>query len=136
MAWPYTVDKHGRPGMPAFVRRLLREGRAEIFSYRPFAIKLLYADSLSVQLVELYMRADVKHIGVSVRLRDHEYANEQLDSWPSRRNGRAPEPQRQGLSRLHYKLNTLQNTVLYRDGHMCWPCSSPDKPLWMHRLEY
>ena len=49
----FTVDRHGRPGMPTFnirkVRRLLKEGRAEIFRRRPFTVRLLYAESLSVQ---------------------------------------------------------------------------------------
>ena len=53
----FTVDRHGRPGMPTFntkkVRRLLKEGRAEVFRRRPFTVRLLYAESLSVQPVEM-----------------------------------------------------------------------------------
>jgi hypothetical protein len=43
--------------MPTFnikkVRRLLKEGRAEVFRRRPFTVRLLYAESLSVQPVEM-----------------------------------------------------------------------------------
>ena len=82
----YTVDRHGRPGMPTFnvkkVRRLLKSGRAEIFCYRPFTIKLLYADSLDVQPVELCMDTGDRHIGISVKSEKHEYAHVQLDPLP------------------------------------------------------
>ena len=79
----FTVDRHGRPGMPTFnirkVRRLRKEGRAEIFRRRPFTVRLLYAESLSVQPVEMCIDAGDQHIGVSVKSQKHEYTHAQFD---------------------------------------------------------
>ena len=53
----FTVDKYGRPGMPTYnirkVRRLLKEKKAVIYRHSPFTVQLLYAESLSVQPVEM-----------------------------------------------------------------------------------
>ena len=88
----FTVDKHGRPGMPTFnvkkVRRLLKSGRAEIFCYRPFTIKLLYADSLDKQPVELCIDAGDRHIGVSVKSEKHEFVHAQYDPLPDEKERR------------------------------------------------
>lgn len=82
----FTVDKHGRPGMPTFnvkkVRRLLKSGRAEIFCYRPFTVRLLYADSLDTQPVELCIDAGDRHIGISVKSEKHEFVHAQYDPLP------------------------------------------------------
>ena len=82
----FTVDKYGRPGMPTFnvkkVRRLLKSGKAEIFCYRPFTIKLLYADSLETQPVELCVDAGDRHIGVSIKSEKHEFVHAQYDPLP------------------------------------------------------
>ena len=79
----FTVDKYGRPGMPTFnirkVRKLLKSGKAEIFCYHPFTIKLLYADELKVQPVEICLDTGDKHIGVSVKSEKHEFVHVQCD---------------------------------------------------------
>ena len=52
----FTVDSHEGRACPfniKKVRRLLKEGRAEVFRRRPFTVRLLYAESLSVQPVEM-----------------------------------------------------------------------------------
>ena len=63
----FTVDKYGRPGMPTFdvkrVRKLLKSGKAEIFCYHPFTVKLLYAEELEIQPVEICVDTGDKHIG-------------------------------------------------------------------------
>ena len=79
----FTVDKYGRPGMPTYnikkVRKLLKSGKAEIFCYHPFTIKLLYADELKVQPVEICLDTGDKHIGVSVKSEKHEFLHAQYD---------------------------------------------------------
>ena len=82
----FTTDKHGRPGMPTFnvkkVRKLLKSGKAEVFCYRPFTVKLLYADSLDMQPVELCIDAGDRHIGISVKSEKHEFVHAQYDPLP------------------------------------------------------
>ena len=79
----FTVDKYGRPGMPTFnvrkVRRLLKSGRAEIFRHEPFTIRLLYAEKLDTQPVELCIDAGDRHIGISVKSEKHEFVHAQYD---------------------------------------------------------
>lgn len=82
----FTVDKHGRPGMPTYnvkkVRKLLKSGRAEIFCHDPFTVKLLYAESLDTQPVEICLDTGNRHIGVSVRSEKNEFVHAQYDPLP------------------------------------------------------
>ena len=82
----FTVDKYGRPGMPTFnvkkVRKLLKSGKAEIFCYHPFTVKLLYAEELEIQPVEICVDTGDKHIGVSVKSEKHEFVHAQYDPLP------------------------------------------------------
>jgi len=82
----FTVDRSGRPGMPTFnirkIRRFLECGKAEIFRYHPFTVKLLYAESLDVQPVEMCIDAGDKHIGISVKSQKHEFVHSQYDPLP------------------------------------------------------
>ena len=79
----FTVDKYGRPGMPTFnirkVRKLLKSGKAEIFCYHPFTIKLLYTDKLDIQPVEICFDIGDKYIGVSIKSEKHEFVHAQYD---------------------------------------------------------
>ena len=105
----FTVDKHGRPGMPTFnvkkVRKLLKSGKAEIFCYRPFTVRLLYADSLDTQPVELCIDAGDRHIGISVKSEKHEFVHAQYDPLPD-------EKERHG-SRRQYR-RTRRGQKRYR----------------------
>ena len=82
----FTVDRYGRPGMPTFnikkIRRFLKSGKAEIFRHHPFTVRLLYAESLDVQSVEMCIDAGDRHIGISVISRKHEFAHSQYDPLP------------------------------------------------------
>ena len=80
----FTVDKYGMPGMPTFnikkVRHMLKSGRAEIYRHEPFTIRLLYAESLDTQPVELCMDTGERHIGISVKSEKHEFVHAQYDT--------------------------------------------------------
>lgn len=82
----FTVDKYGRSGMPTYnvkkVRKLLKSGKAEIFCYHPFTIKLLYVDELKVQPVEICLDTGDRHIGVSVKSEKNEFVHAQYDPLP------------------------------------------------------
>lgn len=79
----HTVDVHGRPGMPTYnikkIRRLLKEGKAEIFRHNPFTVRLLYADRLETQPVELCIDTGGKHVGVSAKSEKHEFVHDRFD---------------------------------------------------------
>ena len=65
----YVLDINGNPLMPTErhgkVRRLLKEGKAEIVKRCPFTIQLLYDSTKYVQEINLGIDAGSKHIGVS-----------------------------------------------------------------------
>ena len=111
----FTVDKYGRPGMPTFnvkkVRRLLKSGRAEIFCYRPFTVRLLYADSLDTQPVELCIDAGDRHIGISVKSEKHEFVHAQYDPLPDEkeRHDSRRQYRRARRSRKRYRRPRFDN---------------------------
>ena len=111
----FTVDKHGRPGMPTFnvkkIRKFLKSGKAEVFCYRPFTVRLLYADSLDTQPVELCIDAGNRHIGVSVKSEKHEFVHAQYDPLPNEkeRHDSRRQYRRTRRSRKRYRKPRLDN---------------------------
>ena len=69
MALVYILNKDNKPLMPTrrcgFVRRALRDGRAEIALHEPFTIRLLYEAEGNVQPVDLGVDAGSGHVGLS-----------------------------------------------------------------------
>ena len=111
----FTVDKYGRPGMPTFnvkkARRLLKSGKAEIFCYRPFTVRFLYADSLETQPVELCIDAGDRHIGISVKSEKHEFVHAQYDPLPDEkeRHDSRRQYRRARRSRKRYRKPRFSN---------------------------
>lgn len=111
----FTVDKHGRPGMPTYnvkkVRKLLKSRRAEIFCRDPFTVKLLYAESLDTQPVEICLDTGDKHIGVSVKSEKHEYVHAQYDPLPDekQRHDDRRRYRRTRRSRKRYRKSRFDN---------------------------
>ena len=70
----YVISKNGQPLMPTTrhgkVRRLLKEGLAEVIKRCPFTIRLLYEPGDIIQPVSLGVDAGSKHIGVSATTKD------------------------------------------------------------------
>lgn len=65
----YVINKDGRPLMPtkpSKARKLLKDKKAKIVSYKPFTIKLLYGSSGYTQSVDLGIDLGAKHIGVAI----------------------------------------------------------------------
>ncbi|MCR5608019.1 MAG: RRXRR domain-containing protein, partial [Lachnospiraceae bacterium] len=61
-------------------RKLLKTGKAIIFSYLPFAIQLNYTVSNPVvQEIEVCMDTGSEHIGISVKSEKHEFLHLQAD---------------------------------------------------------
>ena len=111
----FTVDRYGRPGMPTFnirkVRKLLKAGKAEIFCYAPFTVKLLYAEKLEVQPVEICLDTGDKHIGVSVKSEKHEFVHAQYDPLPDEkeRHDDRRRYRRTRRNRLRYRKPRFDN---------------------------
>lgn len=77
-----VISTSGKPLMPTSeyrARKLLKSGKAEISSYRPFTIKLTRTVSENVQPIEYCCDTGYKHIGVSVKSEKHEYFSMQFD---------------------------------------------------------
>lgn len=65
----YVINKHGRPLMPtkpSKARKLLKDKKAKIVSYKPFTIKLIYGSRGYTQNVDLGIDLGAKHIGVAI----------------------------------------------------------------------
>lgn len=78
-----VVSSTGKPLMPTNeyrARRLLKKGKAEIYSRKPFAIRLLQREDGETQPVELCMDTGYIHIGVSVKSGKQEYISLQVDT--------------------------------------------------------
>ena len=60
-------------------RKYLKAGKAKIYKYSPFTIKLTYESEKNVQPVELCVDTGNAHIGISVKSEKHEYAHAQFD---------------------------------------------------------
>jgi hypothetical protein len=70
----FVIDKYNKPLMPCSERKarlLLKEHKAKIIKYRPFAIKLTYGSSKYVQDTTLGVDTGYKHIGIAATSGDH-----------------------------------------------------------------
>lgn len=65
----FVRNKRGEPLMPCSCRKarlLLKQGKAEIASYKPFSIRLLVATGEAVQPVDIGIDEGAKHVGAAV----------------------------------------------------------------------
>lgn len=65
----YVINKHGRalmPTKPSKARKLLKNKKAKIVSYKPFTIQLLYGSRGYTQNVDLGIDLGAKHVGVAI----------------------------------------------------------------------
>lgn len=65
----YVINKHGKPLMPtkpSKARKLLKNKKAKIISYKPFTIQLIYGSRGYTQNINLGIDLGAKHIGVAI----------------------------------------------------------------------
>lgn len=65
----YVINKYGRPLMPtkpSKARKLLKNKKAKIVSYKPFTIQLIYGSRGYTQNVNLGVDLGTKHVGVAI----------------------------------------------------------------------
>ena len=79
----FVISKYGERLMPTSrlgkVRRLLKDGRAAIYSRNPFTIQLTYESTTYTQPIEVCQDTGYQHIGVSVKSESAEYLSAQYD---------------------------------------------------------
>lgn len=82
----YVISKDGERLMPTVrygkVRRLLKEGKAVIYSHKPFTVQLTYDVVPYNQPIEICVDTGYEHIGVSVKSESREYVSAQYDLLP------------------------------------------------------
>ena len=61
-------------------RKLIRSGKAVIYSYDPFTIRLTQRENGSTQPIEYCCDTGYQHIGISIKSSKHEYAGVQVDA--------------------------------------------------------
>ena len=78
----YVLNKHDKPLMPCNpqrARKLIKEKKAKVISYKPFTIKLLYGSYGYTQNTNLGIDLGSKHIGVAVTTQDKVLAKGEIE---------------------------------------------------------
>ena len=82
----FVISKNGERLMPTIrygkVRHLLKEGKAIMYSRKPFVIQLTYDVTPHNQPIEICVDTGYEHVGVSVKSESREYMSAQYDLLP------------------------------------------------------
>lgn len=102
-------------------RKLLKSGKATIYKYRPFTIKLTEREDGYTQLVEYCCDTGYQHIGISIKSHRHEYVNEEriLLKNETERHNDCRKYRRTRRNRLRYRKtrwNNRRNNQICKDG--------------------
>ena len=87
-------------------RKLLKKGRAVIYQYRPFTIKLTQRENGDTQPIEYCCDTGYQHIGISIKSENHEYVGAQVDML-------SDEKQRHQFQKTYKR--TRRNRLRYRE---------------------
>ena len=104
----FVIADNGTRLMPTSryrARKLLNAGKAVIYKYQPFTIRLSQASQRNTQPIELCIDTGSEHIGISVKSEKHEYIHAQYDNLPD-------EKMRHASQRLYRR--TRRNRLRYR----------------------
>lgn len=99
-------------------RKLLKSGKATIYKYRPFTIKLTTRKDGYVQPIEYCCDTGYQHIGISIKSHRHEYVNEEriLLKNETERHNDCRKYRRARRNRLRYRKARWNNR---RDNQIC-----------------
>ena len=102
-------------------RRLLKSGKATIYKYRPFTIKLTVRDNGYTQPIEYCCDTGYQHIGISIKSHKHEYVNEQRDLLKdeTEHHNDCRNYRRTRRNRLRYRKarwNNRKSSLICKDG--------------------
>ncbi len=99
-----VVDKNGVPLMPTSeykARRLMKKGRAEIFQYRPFTIRIVDREGGDTQPIEYCSDTGSVHVGISIKSEKHEYVDAQFDLQPDEKENHDAQRKHRRSRRNH-----------------------------------
>ena len=102
-------------------RKLLKSGKATIYKYRPFTIKLTVREDGYTQPVEYCCDTGYQHIGISIKSHKHEYVNEEciLLKNETEHHNDCRKYRRTRRNRLRYRKarwNNRHNNQICKDG--------------------
>ena len=102
-------------------RKLLKSGKAIIYKYRPFTIKLTVRENGYTQPVEYCCDTGYQHIGISIKSHRHEYVNEEriLLKNETEHHNDCRKYRRTRRNRLRYRKtrwNNRRNNQICKDG--------------------
>lgn len=120
----FVLSKTNKKLMPTSeykARKLLKCGKAIIYKYRPFTIKLTEREDGYIQSVEYCCDTGYQHIGISIKSESCEYVNEQRDLLKdeAEKHNDCRKYRRTRRSRLRYRKarwNNRKNNLICKDG--------------------
>ena len=116
-----STNKKLMPTNEYRARKLLKSGKATIYKYRPFTIKLTVREDGYTQLIEYCCDTGYQHIGISIKSHRHEYVNEEriLLKNETERHNDCRKYRRTRRNRLRYRKarwNNRRNNQICKDG--------------------
>ena len=120
----FVLSKTNKKLMPTSeykARKLLKCGKAIIYKYRPFTIKLTERVDGYIQSVEYCCDTGYQHIGISIKSESCEYVNEQRDLLKdeTEKHNDCRKYRRTRRNRLRYRKarwNNRKNNLICKDG--------------------
>lgn len=120
----FVLSKTNKKLMPTSeykARKLLKCGKAIIYKYRPFTIKLTEREDGYIQPVEYCCDTGYQHIGISIKSESCEYVNEQRDLLKdeTEKHNDCRKYRRTRRSKLRYRKarwNNRKNNLICKDG--------------------
>ena len=120
----FVLSKTNKKLMPTSeykARKLLKSGKAIIYKYRPFTIKLTEREDGYIQSVEYCCDTGYQHIGISIKSESCEYVNEQRDLLKdeTEKHNDCRKYRRTRRNRLRYRKarwNNRKNNLICKDG--------------------
>lgn len=115
MAYVAVLSASGKSLMPTTAykaRKLLKSGRAKIYSYRPlFTIQMQDREEGTTQPIEMKVDTGAQYIGVSVCSEKHEYWNRRYDMLPNEKemHDEARKNRRNRRQKLRYRAPRFDN---------------------------
>ena len=119
----FVINKHGEALMPCKSRKarlLLKQKKAKIISYKPFAIQLLYGSRGHKQKIDFAIDSGAKHVGVAIAREDEvltkgeiEFRSDVSSLLKTRsdlRRGRRSRNLRYRRSKFKYKTSRVYST--------------------------
>lgn len=111
----FVISKNGERLMPTSrlgkVRHMLKDGRAHIYSRKPFTIQLTYDSNSYTQPIEVCEDTGYQHIGISVKSASTEYVAAQYDllSGEKKNHDDCRKYRRTRRNRKRYRAPRFQN---------------------------